>query len=207
VTTEWVITYTFDLDPDMDQMDAWETGLSSFDATVARIPDRGVVDVVMHPPAGISLDEAVNKTAVEVQSLIMQEPVGVEVVTEAEWLRRAAEPTLPELMSAAEIAEELGVARQRVHQLRSTAAFPAPLAELRGGAVWDARAVRKFAKTWARRPGRPPGREPRRMTYRNSDGRMIDLEFLENRGISLTKADIDSMSPEELDKIIREVSS
>jgi hypothetical protein len=28
-------------------------------------------------------------------------------------------------------------ATQRVHQLRQNAAFPAPLAELRGGAVWD----------------------------------------------------------------------
>jgi hypothetical protein len=63
---------------------------------------------------------------------------------------------MPELMSAAEIAVELGVARQRVHQLRSTAAFPAPLAELRGGAVWDAAAVRKFAREWERKPGRPP---------------------------------------------------
>ena len=58
-------------------------------------------------------------------------------------------------MSAAEIADLLGVRRQRVHQLRSTRGFPAPLAELRGGAVWDARAIRRFLDTWERRPGRP----------------------------------------------------
>lgn len=197
--TDWVITYAFDLEPDMDQMDTWETQLASWDATVARVPGLGV-DIVVHPPHGVSLDEAVNKTAVEVHSVVMKDPVGLEVVTEKEWLRRAEAPTLPELMSAAEIAEELGVARQRVHQLRSTAAFPAPLAELRGGAVWNAAAVRKFAQEWERKPGRPT----RRLTYRNSDGTMIDLDYLKSRGISLTKAEIDSMSPEELDKLIRE---
>jgi hypothetical protein len=70
-------------------------------------------------------------------------------------MRRAKAPTMPELMSAAEIADALGVRRQRVHQLRQMASFPAPLAELRGGAVWDAAAVRKFAEGWERKPGRP----------------------------------------------------
>jgi hypothetical protein len=62
---------------------------------------------------------------------------------------------MPELMSAAEISEELGISRQRVHQLRATSGFPAPMVDLRGGAVWDAAAVRKFNQEWARRPGRP----------------------------------------------------
>jgi hypothetical protein len=79
----------------------------------------------------------------------------MEVVRESEWQRRAEAPTMPELMSAAEIGDLLGVARQRVHQLRASSAFPAPLAELRGGAVWDAAAVQKFAREWERRPGRP----------------------------------------------------
>jgi hypothetical protein len=42
--------------------------------------------------------------------------------------------------------------------LRQNVAFPAPLAELRGGAVWDAAAIRKFAEGWDRKPGRPPQR-------------------------------------------------
>jgi hypothetical protein len=74
-------------------------------------------------------------------------------ISEAQKITKFASPCTdsscfdqPDLMSAAEIVEALGVARQRLHQLRSTAAFPAPLAELRGGAVWDAAAVRKFAR-------------------------------------------------------------
>lgn len=158
--TDWVITYTFDLDEPMALMDTWESELDVFDGTVARVPGRGV-DIVVHPPSGLSIDEAMNKMLGEVLGLTRVDPVGIEVVSEDEWIRRAEAATMPELMSAAEIAEELGVARQRVHQLRSTAAFPAPLAELRGGAVWDAAAVRKFAQQWQRKPGRPRAEKPR----------------------------------------------
>jgi hypothetical protein len=99
--------------------------------------------------------EAGRKMSDVVDHVIGARPVGAEIFTEAELYRRADEPTMPELVSAAEIADELGVSRQRVHKLRSMKAFPMPLAELRGGAVWDAAAVRKFAENWKRVPGRP----------------------------------------------------
>ncbi len=67
----------------------------------------------------------------------------------------------PELMSAAEIADELGF-RVRGHQLRSTAGFPACW-QICGRRVWDAAAVRRFAETWERKPGRL-GTGPRRRT-------------------------------------------
>lgn len=198
--TEWVVRTTYELDPDEATMDAWEDGIEQrgFDVTVGRMPrlHQAAVSVYVPEQDLMKATTVGYDVAAEVVGLV---PIGIETITESENERRADEPTLPELMSAAEIAEELGVARQRVHQLRSTAAFPAPLAELRGGAVWDAAAVRKFAQEWERKPGRPS----RRLTYRNSDGRMIDLDYLRSHGISLTKADIDSMSPEELDGIIR----
>ena len=152
---DWVITFTFDADPTMETMDLWESRLEGWDATVARIPGRGV-DVTVYVPGDMEIPEALNKVVGDVgHALETRPPVGLEVVHESEWRRRAEAPTLPELMSATEIADELGVRRQRVHQLRSLAAFPAPLAELRGGAVWDAAAVRKFAQGWERKPGRP----------------------------------------------------
>lgn len=199
--SDWVITFTFDLDATMDEMDGWETKLEAFDASVARIPGRGV-DVTLWAPTGLDMGDALNKVSGELAHVIPAAPVGLQIVTELEHQRRADEPTMPELMSAAEIAEELGVARQRVHQLRSTAAFPAPLAELRGGAVWDAAAVRKFAREWQRKPGRPVGRSMPRVTYRSSDGRLVDLDYLASIGLSLTKADIDSMLPGELERVI-----
>lgn len=55
-----------------------------------------------------------------------------------------------ELVGAAEIADLLGVTRQRVHQLTAQADFPAPLAKLRAGAVWQLDDVER----WARETGR-----------------------------------------------------
>lgn len=56
------------------------------------------------------------------------------------------------LLSTPEIAEMLGVSRQRVDQLTRTADFPAPTAELAIGRVWD----REDVEAWARSTGRLP---------------------------------------------------
>jgi hypothetical protein len=152
--SDWVVILTYELDPSIDEMIGWEHELAEYDGHAAR-PRPGVVDVTMHPPAYMNIWDAGRKMSDVVEHAVGARPVGVEVFTEAELYRRAGEPTMPELMSAAEIADELGVSRQRVHKLRSMAAFPLPLAELRGGAVWDAVAVRKFAENWKRKPGRP----------------------------------------------------
>lgn len=157
---DWVITYTFDANPSMDVMDEWETRLAGFDASTGRIPGRGV-DLTVYMPGELTMFEALNKAMGEIAHVVaLPEPIGLEVLTELEHQTRAEAPTMPELMSAAEISDELGVSRQRVHQLRETAGFPAPLADLRGGAVWDADAVRRFRDSWQRRPGRPRTVEP-----------------------------------------------
>ena len=156
MSTDWVITFTFDADPPMGTMDKWEAELEGFDASVARIPGRGV-DITVYAPGDLGFFDALSKMQGEVLHLIDGgQLIAIELVAEAEHQRRAQAYTTPELMSAAEIAEELNISRQRVHQLRSTAGFPEPLADLRGGAVWDAAAIRTFAQTWERKPGRPP---------------------------------------------------
>jgi hypothetical protein len=138
----------------MKTMDFWENELVTIDGSVARVPGRGV-DVTAYAPGAQAMLDAAEKTANEVRHVVHAEPIGMEIMREPQWRHRAEAPTMPELMSAAEIAEELGVSRQRVHQLRELTAFPAPLADLRGGAVWDAAAIRKFAQEWERKPGRP----------------------------------------------------
>lgn len=158
MTADWVITLTFDTDPTMETMDHWEHELLSVDGSVARIPGHGV-DVTTYLPGDLRMLDAAAQAESTVGRVVPAEPIGVEILREPEWRRRAEAPTMPELMSTAEIAEELSVSRQRVHQLRELPDFPAPLAELGGGAVWDALAVRTFARTWDRKPGRP--RHPR----------------------------------------------
>lgn len=143
MTADWVVTFTFDADPSMETMDAWETQLEGFDALVSRVPGHGI-DVTVYAPGDWSVFDALAKMVGEVMPVVQaKSPIAVQIISEPEHRLRAEAFTTPELMSAAEIADELGVSRQRVHQLRSTAGFPAPLADLRGGAVWDAAAVRR----------------------------------------------------------------
>lgn len=80
--------------------------------------------------------------------------VRVEVMTEEHqerWLAQEADG----VVGVSEIAQMLGVSRQRVNQLRRLPAFPQPLAELAAGPVWHTSTLRRFVSEWPRRPGRP----------------------------------------------------
>jgi hypothetical protein len=75
-----------------------------------------------------------------------------------EWERFDAEldePNTPDLVGIAELAELVGVTRQRASTLARRPGFPEPLAELASGPVWDLRMVERFVRSWARKPGRP----------------------------------------------------
>lgn len=54
------------------------------------------------------------------------------------------------VMGAAEIAERLGVTRQRAYQITARRDFPEPIAHLAMGQVWDTRDVEAWIR--ARRP-------------------------------------------------------
>jgi hypothetical protein len=81
-------------------------------------------------------------------------PSSVEVMTTDEHDRRLAEPPFPELVGISEVAETLGVSRQRASELRGQPAFPAPVAVLRATPVWRRADLGRFLETWDRRPGR-----------------------------------------------------
>jgi predicted DNA-binding transcriptional regulator AlpA len=49
-----------------------------------------------------------------------------------------------------EIAELLGVSKQRAHQIAEERGFPAPVAEDGRGRLWDRREVTAWAKRWRR---------------------------------------------------------
>lgn len=76
---------------------------------------------------------------------------------------------MQDLVGAQEIAELLGVTRQRVHQLAKTERFPEPVARLSQGSVWKLRHVEKWRKrirpiseTETDRVTTPPSRDPER---------------------------------------------
>lgn len=66
-----------------------------------------------------------------------------------------ARPSLPELVSAPEAAEILGVSPQRVHELAGSPGFPEPMYELRTGRLWLESAISAYADRRQRKPGRP----------------------------------------------------
>ncbi len=78
----------------------------------------------------------------------------LEVLTEAALVQQLAEPE-PTYAGVTEVAELLGVSKQRVSELRTSAAFPAPIAELAAGPVWSVPTLTRFIDTWERKPGRP----------------------------------------------------
>ena len=75
--------------------------------------------------------------------------------TEAELDEELAQPSYPELVGVAEIADILGVSRQRVHELSQRRDFPVPIARLAAGPVWPRPWLNRFVDSWERKPGRP----------------------------------------------------
>jgi predicted DNA-binding transcriptional regulator AlpA len=75
----------------------------------------------------------------------------------------ALRPDTPELVAAPDVAEFLGVSRQRVHQLATRhPQFPAPFIRLSTGPVWTLPAIEHFADIWDRKPGRQAAEDPAR---------------------------------------------
>lgn len=60
-----------------------------------------------------------------------------------------------ELVGLTEAAKILGISKQQAFALSQRKGFPPPLARLESGPVWDPEAIKGFAATWVRKPGRP----------------------------------------------------
>jgi predicted DNA-binding transcriptional regulator AlpA len=108
------------------------------------------------------LDAAREHAVTEVLRLARQAGFPTSPVVRVETVRedvRDAElevPNYPDLVSGPEVAELLGVTRQRVHQLAADHPdFPTPLYRLGVGSLWVRAGIEKFAKSWERKPGRP----------------------------------------------------
>lgn len=90
-----------------------------------------------------------------IMALAPGEVIAIEVMTTVEADRRLDEPPFAELVGIAEVADMLGVTRQRASALQGRDGFPAPVAKLRAGPVWRRGDLQRFADRWTRQPGRP----------------------------------------------------
>lgn len=149
----WTVTMTYGVDPATEILDSWEDALVDVDGVISRVPGLGTA-ITVHFDSGDAM-KATQGAHDFLAKVVHAEPIEISVLSEALYDERAEAPTLPELMSAPDVGELLGISRQRVHQLRNTSAFPAALMELRTGPIWDGAAIHKFADEWERKPGRP----------------------------------------------------
>lgn len=78
----------------------------------------------------------------------------------------------PDLMGVGEVAERLGVSRQRVDQLtREHADFPEPVEHLRSGRVWKKAAIEAWIASHPERPGGRPRKQQGGGTQEGRRGR------------------------------------
>jgi predicted DNA-binding transcriptional regulator AlpA len=155
--TEWAVTVTMAGTRPESYLVELEDRLPSEDYFVAALPTyeqfsvTGTVTASEWRMAADLVVEMVERVAggpIEI--------VGVDVLERDEYDRRADEPTMPEVVSAPEVADILGVSRQRVHQILSgNPRFPEPLFRLGSGPVWSRQAIESFQAKWERKPGRP----------------------------------------------------
>lgn len=150
----WTVQIELATDVDAARLDELEDALADHDAIVSRVPGVGLLVVAHHDADSMIMAAGVVEQAV-LDAVGDAAPVlSLSVTPDDVHEARAGISTLPRLVSAPEVAEILGVSRQRVHQLRSSTEFPRALYELRTGPIWDVVAIEHFARTWDRRPGR-----------------------------------------------------
>lgn len=141
-----------------DAVDQLMDLLEPYEATVAAGPESW--DATVTVLAGNS------RHAIEQGSQLIDEmaakaglpswpAVHVEAIRQDVLAEQLAHPLLPDLVSAPEAADILGVSAQRVHQIAAeNTDFPEPVYELRAGRLWLRAAVQAFAER-KRLPGRP----------------------------------------------------
>lgn len=155
--SEWIIRISYPGVRTLDQLTQLENDFEAtdIDVSVAAQPqiEQWTLTAGSFAESGMALFHELQRYLVKFD--IHDDPLAIEFMTLAEYERRADEPTLPVLVGSSEVAEILGVSRQRVHQLRTHPGFPSPLVEVAMGPLWDERAVEAFARDWARKPGRP----------------------------------------------------
>jgi hypothetical protein len=80
----------------------------------------------------------------------------VTILSEAELDASISVPNFPLLLGVSELADTLGVSKQRASELARVDSFPQPVVMLASGPVWTEPTIRRYVESWARRPGRPP---------------------------------------------------
>jgi hypothetical protein len=159
--SEWIVSVSVDTATGLDEQalvelaDAAERRDASVSRRAARPGFTVTVGVTAADPLAAAQD-GVRWVLDELAADRTGAVVDLRVTTPEQFETEALHPDFPELASAADAADILGVSRQRVHQLAaSNTRFPAPIARVATGPLWTVPAIEHFAEVWERKPGRP----------------------------------------------------
>lgn len=103
-----------------------------------------------------SLRQAIATALRRVEDATGVKASGVEAIPRHQVARRLERPAFPELVGTHEIAEILGVTRQRAAKIAEQPGFPGPVITTKNGSLRVRAAVEAWAENTPRRPGRPP---------------------------------------------------
>lgn len=102
-----------------------------------------------------TLRQAIATALQRVEDATGEKATAIEVLDADVHGARLDQPSIPELVGFAEIAEMFGVSRQRARQLADLAGFPVAVVDTAAGPLRVRRHVEAWGETWARKNGRP----------------------------------------------------
>lgn len=129
--------------------------LAEYAAVISVAADRNHASVSLSIEATGAL-EAATGARKAVEAVISEIDVtAIEVTSEEVRKARVFEPSIPELVGYAEIAEIAGVSRTRARELAEKPDFPSAVVETAAGPLRIKEAVEAWVAGWDRTPGRP----------------------------------------------------
>lgn len=130
-----------------------------YEGVVSVLPRTITIDItvdVKTPRKALSIGISAAQDALRVVGLPDALPIErIEATTARRAEQDLEQPTYPEMLGVSEVAELLGVSKQRVSELRERGRLPVPFTELRAGPIWPRPAIERFLERWDRKPGRP----------------------------------------------------
>lgn len=137
---------------DEDRADELLNALGDLRAGIILDDEALIIEVHLEAP---TLRQAVSLALQRVEEATGAKATGVEAITREQVERRIMNPPIPDLVGYAEIAEILGVSRQRAAQLGDRPDFPPVAVTTKAGPLRVRAAVEDWATTWERKGGRP----------------------------------------------------
>lgn len=141
-----------------EKVHALNDEILDFAPAIGLQPDHYTVRIAVEAPTALEAADyglARVLSAAERAAMPKWPVVDVQVTEWGEFLSQLEQPTHPSVVGVSEVAEILGVSKQRASVLARSPSFPPPLVELASGPVWIEPNVHHFCETWERKPGRP----------------------------------------------------